>query len=160
KRGTWHAVSVRMTSSSAASARIAYNMSDPVIPTVGASLARAAPPFYPTSPAPSNGVAPRRQPAAFPHNKSSCSGLTRASTSFLRARPPRRKAWILGSSPRMTNGRRGDTLARFLLPSGAFELQADPEREGAMAEGGRHHHVPATDKTVHWGYFSKALKPI
>src|SRR5581483_9342437 len=93
-------------------------------------------------------------------NNSSCSGLTRASTSFLRARPPRRKAWILGSSPRMTNGRRGDTLARFLLPSGAFELQADPEREGAMAEGGRHHHVPATDKTVHWGYFSKALKPI
>ena len=23
-----------------------------------------------------------------------------------------------------------------------------------------HHHVPATDKTVHWGYFSKSLKPL
>ncbi len=23
-----------------------------------------------------------------------------------------------------------------------------------------HYHVPATDKTVHWGYFSKALKPL
>jgi acetamidase/formamidase len=25
---------------------------------------------------------------------------------------------------------------------------------------GQHHHVPATDKTVHWGYFSKSLKPV
>jgi len=23
-----------------------------------------------------------------------------------------------------------------------------------------HYHVPATDKTVHWGYFSKSLKPV
>jgi acetamidase/formamidase len=29
-----------------------------------------------------------------------------------------------------------------------------------MAAGGKHHHVPATDKTVHWGYFSRSLKPI
>ncbi len=29
-----------------------------------------------------------------------------------------------------------------------------------MAAGRKHHHVPATDKTVHWGYFSKSLKPI
>ena len=25
---------------------------------------------------------------------------------------------------------------------------------------GQHYHVPATDKTVHWGYFSKSLKPV
>jgi acetamidase/formamidase len=29
-----------------------------------------------------------------------------------------------------------------------------------MAAGRNHHHVPATDRTVHWGYFSKSLKPI
>jgi len=23
-----------------------------------------------------------------------------------------------------------------------------------------HYHVPATDQTVHWGYFSKSLKPL
>src|SRR5271168_183955 len=32
--------------------------------------------------------------------------------------------------------------------------------EGNMAAGRNHHHVPATDKTVHWGYFSKSLKPV
>src|SRR3990170_480580 len=24
----------------------------------------------------------------------------------------------------------------------------------------KHHFIPATDKTVHWGYFSKSLKPL
>ena len=28
------------------------------------------------------------------------------------------------------------------------------------AGGGRWHHLPATDKTVHWGYFSRSLRPV
>lgn len=32
---------------------------------------------------------------------------------------------------------------------------------GSAAPGSRHHyHIPASDKTVHWGYFSKSLAPI
>jgi acetamidase/formamidase len=32
----------------------------------------------------------------------------------------------------------------------------DDQRVGV----GHHYHVPATDKSVHWGYFSKSLKPV
>jgi len=31
---------------------------------------------------------------------------------------------------------------------------------GARAAGLRHHYLPATDKTVHWGYFSRMLPPV
>jgi acetamidase/formamidase/AraC-like DNA-binding protein len=29
----------------------------------------------------------------------------------------------------------------------------------AFAGGGRHHHLPANDKTIHWGYFSQSIPP-
>jgi hypothetical protein len=33
--------------------------------------------------------------------------------------------------------------------------------EAAVSQGKlNHYYVPATDQTVHWGYFSKALKPV
>jgi len=39
----------------------------------------------------------------------------------------------------------------------AAAAQAQPGRvPGTM----NHYYVPATDKTVHWGYFSKLLKPL
>jgi acetamidase/formamidase len=34
---------------------------------------------------------------------------------------------------------------------------ADPPKEKA---GPKYHYIPATDKTVHWGYFSKSLPPV
>ena len=61
------------------------------------------------------------------------------------------------------NGRR-DFLKGALLAGGgvaaagvgAVTAQAQPGRvPGTM----NHYYVPATDKTVHWGYFSKLLKP-
>ena len=39
---------------------------------------------------------------------------------------------------------------------GAVTAQAQPGRVPGTAN---HYYVPATDKTVHWGYFSKLLKP-
>src|ERR1700694_4139541 len=47
---------------------------------------------------------------------------------------------------------------------GALGISMTPNAyaQGATAASGRanHYYVPATDKTVHWGYFSRALKPV
>src|SRR5213083_859801 len=40
---------------------------------------------------------------------------------------------------------------------GAVAVQAQPGRVPGTLN---HYYVPATDKTVHWGYFSKSLKPV
>lgn len=65
-------------------------------------------------------------------------------------------------------------------PSGYFETQPDvpleapadarvatatsPQRDAsaAIAESpaGRHHHLPATPETIHWGYFSQTIPPV
>ena len=45
------------------------------------------------------------------------------------------------------------TLGVSLVPSAAAQ-------DAAARNQRSHWYVPATDKTVHWGYFSKALKPI
>ncbi len=31
---------------------------------------------------------------------------------------------------------------------------------GALIQAGRHHHLPATAQTIHWGYFSRAIPPV
>ena len=43
------------------------------------------------------------------------------------------------------------------LPVGVAPAQAQP---GMVPGTKNHYYVPATDKTVHWGYFSKSLKPL
>src|SRR6266704_3084241 len=43
------------------------------------------------------------------------------------------------------------------LGLGAVAAQAQP---GRVPGSRNHYYVPATDKTVHWGYFSKLLKPL
>ncbi len=43
------------------------------------------------------------------------------------------------------------------LGLGAVAAQAQPGRVPGTLN---HYYVPATDKTVHWGYFSKLLKPL
>jgi acetamidase/formamidase len=47
---------------------------------------------------------------------------------------------------------------------GALGISMTPNAfaQGATAASGRanHYYVPATDKTVHWGYFSRSLKPL
>ena len=40
---------------------------------------------------------------------------------------------------------------------GVLSAQAQP---GIVPGTKNHYYVPATDKTVHWGYFSKSLKPL
>ena len=38
---------------------------------------------------------------------------------------------------------------------------ADDSPAGAAAAGaGRHHHLPATAQTIHWGYFSRSIPPV
>ncbi len=52
------------------------------------------------------------------------------------------------------------------LVAGTAAAAAGMAAATAYAQPGRvpgttnHYHVPATDKTVHWGYFSKSLKPV
>ncbi len=47
-------------------------------------------------------------------------------------------------------------VASAVLPGPAAAADAKP---GAVSTG-RYHYVPATNETVHWGYFSKSLKPL
>jgi acetamidase/formamidase len=44
--------------------------------------------------------------------------------------------------------------------AGAATVYAQGLQPGRVPGTTNHYHVPATDKTVHWGYFSKSLKPI
>ena len=44
---------------------------------------------------------------------------------------------------------------------GSAEAQVETPPVAAAGEGRKNHYfVPATDKTVHWGYFSQSLKPL
>ncbi|MNR78020.1 Acetamidase [compost metagenome] len=45
------------------------------------------------------------------------------------------------------------------LPLGEHE-QLPANDEAALAAGAQHHYIPVSDKTVHWGYFSKSIKPV
>lgn len=47
--------------------------------------------------------------------------------------------------------------ARDGAPSGAALVAAATAGAGGVA--GRHHHLPATAETIHWGYFSHAIAP-
>jgi len=51
-----------------------------------------------------------------------------------------------------------------LLGAGALGALAAPSLAHAQTSALRrtfnHYHIPASDKTVHWGYFSKSLKPL
>jgi acetamidase/formamidase len=49
----------------------------------------------------------------------------------------------------------GAPLAGVLMPGIAGAAEEDKKPAGPA-----YHYVPATDKTVHWGYFSKSLKPV
>jgi acetamidase/formamidase len=61
------------------------------------------------------------------------------------------------------DGRR-DFLKGALLAGGALAAAAplaSAQAQPGMVPGTtNHYYVPATDKTVHWGYFSKSLKPL
>ncbi len=48
------------------------------------------------------------------------------------------------------------------LTAGGASLIRPAVAQTAAARGGRpnHHYLPATADTVHWGYFSKLLKPL
>jgi hypothetical protein len=48
------------------------------------------------------------------------------------------------------------------LTGGGVSLVSPAAGQTAAARQGqpKHHYVPATDTTVHWGYFSKLLKPV
>ncbi len=44
-------------------------------------------------------------------------------------------------------------------PGGAASAQA-PAPSAADGQTGRHHHLPATPETIHWGYFSRTIPPV
>jgi acetamidase/formamidase len=50
--------------------------------------------------------------------------------------------------------------AAGLAGAGASLITPAAAEAGAVQGRANHYYVPATDKTVHWGYFSKALKPV
>ena len=68
----------------------------------------------------------------------------------------------------MTDGvDRRDFLRNTLVAGGAaaaaaasVAAYAQTQQPGRVPGTTNHYHVPATDKTVHWGYFSKLLKPV
>ena len=68
----------------------------------------------------------------------------------------------------MTDGvDRRDFLRNTLVAGGAaaaaaasVTAYAQTQQPGRVPGTTNHYHVPATDKTVHWGYFSKLLKPV
>jgi len=68
----------------------------------------------------------------------------------------------------MTDGvDRRDFLRNTLVAGGAAAAAAagatayaQTQQPGRVPGTTNHYHVPATDKTVHWGYFSKSLKPV
>ena len=67
--------------------------------------------------------------------------------------------------PADDHGRR-DFLKGTLLAGAAAVTAAAMTAPAAQAQPGmvpgtrNHYYVPANDKTVHWGYFSKLLKPL
>jgi acetamidase/formamidase len=46
-----------------------------------------------------------------------------------------------------------------LLLSSAVSVAAEPPECSTKPDAARHHHLPANNETVHWGYFSKSLAP-
>jgi acetamidase/formamidase len=47
-----------------------------------------------------------------------------------------------------------------ITSNAAAQSDAPMPAKGRGSDKARHYYVPATDKTVHWGYFSKTLKPL
>ena len=52
------------------------------------------------------------------------------------------------------------SVASLGISSSALGATASPPKTGAGSGRATHYYVPASDKTVHWGYFSKSLKPL
>src|SRR6059036_3200904 len=50
-------------------------------------------------------------------------------------------------------------LAASVNAAGLSSLTSAQAQPGMVPGTKNHYYVPATDKTVHWGYFSKLLRP-
>jgi hypothetical protein len=73
-----------------------------------------------------------------------------------------------GATSEASDGRRRFIKGALLAGGGAVagphlisvaQAQTQPGSPGTQ-ERASHYFIPATDKTVHWGYFSKSLKPL
>ena len=72
-----------------------------------------------------------------------------------------------GSGDRVNEGRRdflksavaAGGAAASLAAAGLSSVTTAQAQPGMVPGTKNHYYVPATDKTVHWGYFSKLLKP-
>src|SRR6476659_9154324 len=66
--------------------------------------------------------------------------------------------------PDAAGGSRRGFLQAGLVGAGTLAALGAPALAHAQTAVGRssfdHFHVPASDKSVHWGYFSKTLKPV
>ena len=91
-------------------------------------------------------------------NKNDLPGFTRDGIASLRPSPDiddDRRRFLKGAL--IAGG--GAVAAPGLI--GSAEAQSQTPPVAAAGEGRKNHYfVPATDKTVHWGYFSKSLKPL
>ena len=54
----------------------------------------------------------------------------------------------------------GGALASVSTLTPGLISSAQAQTGAAAMDRKNHYYVPATDKTVHWGYFSKSLKPV
>ena len=68
------------------------------------------------------------------------------------------RGWPLGLNDRTRQPKARRALAPASLEHGAapvLDVAAPGDAAARAADSPRRHHLPATDKTVHWGYFSK-----
>ena len=54
----------------------------------------------------------------------------------------------------------GATAAASLVAAAPLDAAVADEPKAKGPTPHKYHYVPATDKTVHWGYFSKSLEPV
>ena len=70
---------------------------------------------------------------------------------------------LRGSPASARKLKRGATLPPPVEEDDAEIAEAAPTEEVVappVGRGVRHHHLPASPETIHWGYFSRALKPV
>jgi acetamidase/formamidase/AraC-like DNA-binding protein len=73
------------------------------------------------------------------------------------------RGWPLGLHDHLNPVKARRPLARAELVdenTPALEAAAPGDTASRATKGPRRHYLPATDKTVHWGYFSRSLRPL
>src|SRR5256885_1749729 len=67
---------------------------------------------------------------------------------------------ITAATPGRRDFLKSTLIAGTAMAAAAVTAPPAQAQPGIVAGTRNHYYVPATDKTVHWGYFSKLLKPL